>query len=151
MGPPPRSQPGDFPPIELPIPKKPKLSLKKKQAEERISQFVSPKKQTEERSSRFVSLKKDFDQYQKGFVPKNTEVNTFWAVRNFNDWLKAYNMQHPECACPEDILLTDNLDSLSVASKVYPWHEKEKWREISTQNFIPTFVWAQLAHEGKEC
>ena len=29
---------------------------------------------------------KELEVYSKGFVPKNTDSNTTWAVRNFEAW-----------------------------------------------------------------
>ena len=55
----------------------------------------------------------------RGHVPKNTEVNTQWAVRNFNEWQTDYNLRHPDQPCPEDILLSDSSKDLSYWLQKY--------------------------------
>ena len=41
-----------------------------------------------------------------GVVPKNTENNNRWALRNFEAWRAHYNDIHPDSICRDDILLT---------------------------------------------
>ena len=74
-----------------------------------------PEEETEmpeevETEKRFVSPKKSLHTYQ---VPKNTSVNTKWAVKNFIDWQTYYNSCHPEEPCP-DVLLSNNPAELSL-------------------------------------
>ena len=64
-----------------------------------------------EDGERFVSPKKSLQVYQ---VPKNTAVNTKWAVKNFIDWNSSCNDRHPEDPCPDDLLLSDNPTELSL-------------------------------------
>ena len=111
--PPPCPVVGNLSPLKLPIPsdppptKKRKLSLQLKKACSGAEASSAPT------SSRFVSPKKDLESYQKGYIPKNNSINTFWVTRNFKDWVVAYNSHHPESPCPEDILLTDNAKDIS--------------------------------------
>ena len=41
----------------------------------------------------------------KAKIPKNTDINTRWAMKNFTDWLSDYNLQNPESVCPEEVIL----------------------------------------------
>ena len=42
---------------------------------------------------------------EKPQVPKNTEVNTKLAMKNFSDWVFDYNSRHPpEEQCPKIVL-----------------------------------------------
>ena len=68
---------------------------------------------------RFVSLSRSLATYRVGFVPKNTSVNTKWAIQNFNDWKDSYNVCHPDEPCPDDILLCDNPSDLSLWLQKY--------------------------------
>ena len=70
-------------------------------------------------TSRFVSPSKSLESYQRGFEPKNTEVNTQWAACNFEEQRTDYNSHHPEQPCPEDVLLTDSLSELSFWLQKY--------------------------------
>ena len=47
-----------------------------------------------------------------GIVPKNTESNNQWALRNFEAWRVHYNRRYPDALCPEDILLTNDASEL---------------------------------------
>ena len=47
-----------------------------------------------------------------GIVPKNTEYNNQWALRNFEAWRVHYNRRYPNAPCPEDILLTNDASEL---------------------------------------
>ena len=108
--------------IKLPIPcdspprKKPRPSL-------------SLRKNTDKEDSRFVSPSKKLESYQRGYVPKNTDVNTSWAVRNFEDWKRAYNERHPESPCPDEVLFTGNVDILSHWMQKYALGTRKKNRE----------------------
>ena len=48
--------------------------------------LLSLRKNTKKEDSRFVSSSKSLGSYQRGFVPKNTDVDTSWAIRKFEDW-----------------------------------------------------------------
>ena len=39
-----------------------------------------------------------------GFTPKNTEVNTKWAVTNFQEWCEWRNSKYPDDPVPENFL-----------------------------------------------
>ena len=87
----------DEPDLAEPSPKKKRLSLK-----------MRPKltKATKERYD-FSMSDDDFDQHRKGYCPKNTQISTDWAVRNFHQWREARNAEMPSDSCPSDILLSD--------------------------------------------
>ena len=44
----------------------------------------------------------------KAKIPKNTDINTCWAMKNFTDWLSDYNLRNPEevilPSCPAETL-----------------------------------------------
>ena len=44
----------------------------------------------------------------KGLVPENTSKSTKWALNNFDAWLKARNVCHPDNPVPEDILMSSD-------------------------------------------
>ena len=95
--------------IAEPSAKKPRLSLKLKKNND-------DGEPTELNFTRFESPEKSLESYQRGFVPKNTEVNTKWAVRNF---MSEYNSHHSDKPCSEDILLTDSSSDLSYWLQKY--------------------------------
>ena len=64
--------------------------------------------------SRFQSPQKALETYQKRFCPENTQINTRWAVKNFEDWAASYNMRHPKDMCPPGVLLSDDGEELST-------------------------------------
>ena len=45
-------------------------------------------------------------------IPQNTQKCTDWSVRLFTSWLSQRNQRCPDNKCPEDILLTDDHESL---------------------------------------
>lgn len=59
------------------------------------------------------------ESYQCGFIPKNTEVDIQWAVRNFEEWRADYNSRHPEQVCPEGVLLSESSSELSFWLQKY--------------------------------
>ena len=46
-----------------------------------------------------------------GYIPKNAEKTTKWAVRNFNEWRKVRNRKFPNDPVPSDLLASTNADS----------------------------------------
>ena len=46
----------------------------------------------------------DADKMALGYVPKNTEKSTKWALRNFEDWREVRNKRFPENRVPSDLL-----------------------------------------------
>ena len=102
-----------------PFAKKPRLSLKLKKNND-------DGEPTELNFTRFESPEKSLESYQRGFVPKNTEVNTKWAVRNFNEWMSEYNSRHSDKPCPEDILITDSSSDLSYWLQKYVLGTRKK-------------------------
>ena len=59
-----------------------------------------------------VASEDQYDQLAKGFVPKNTEKCTSWAINNFSDWCKERNSCFPDREqCPEDLLTKLPYDS----------------------------------------
>ena len=80
---------------DCPAPKRKRLSLKLKGKE------------------RFASVSSEqVEELTKAIVPKNTQRSTQWAVRCFNSWLQHRNKQSPHDKCPEDILLSDDMEAL---------------------------------------
>ena len=61
-------------------------------------------------------------------MPKSTEVNTLWAVRNFQEWMDS-NSCHPEQPCCEGALLTNSLSKLSFWLQKYVLGTREKTGE----------------------
>jgi hypothetical protein len=95
-----------------PEPKRRRLSLslgKRRLAKE--SQAVEVNDENDENEppmadqQRFVSPDKSLSSYQSGFIPKNTQCNNKWAVKNFEDWKESYNARHPEDRCLDGVLL----------------------------------------------
>ena len=62
-------------------------------------------------------------------MPENTKVNTRWAVRNFDDWVASYNLQHREEPCPDGILLCDDASELSRWLQKYILSTRKKTGE----------------------
>lgn len=91
--------PGDDKECEAaPIPKRKRLSLKKKpKATERYDFAVS---------------EDDVERHRKGYCPKNTKINTDWAVRSFHQWREARHSSKPTDSCPPNILLSDDVSEL---------------------------------------
>ena len=82
------------------------------------------KTKTEER--RFVSPINKLETYQKSYCPENMKVNTCWAVNNFGEWRREYNLRHPEKPCPDEILLTDNPNDLAFWLQRYALSTRKK-------------------------
>ena len=47
----------------------------------------------------------------KGFVPRNTEANTQWAVRTFKSWMEWRSTAKPQDPVPEEILSSEKLST----------------------------------------
>ena len=62
-------------------------------------------------------------------MPKNTEVNTQWAVRNFKKWQANYNSRHADQPCPEDVLLFDSSKEMSYWLQKYVLGTRKKTGE----------------------
>ena len=60
-----------------------------------------------ERFNSFVT-EEEADRLAAGFVPKNTEKSTKWALRNFEAWLEARNLSVPGEQVPHDLLQSDD-------------------------------------------
>ena len=88
-----------------------------------IAEPQSPKKLNKRR---FASPVKSLDSYLRGFVPKNTEVSTQWAINNFDQWRVDYNSRHPEYPCPDGILLSDSSSDLSFWLQKYILRTRKK-------------------------
>ena len=110
--------------------KKARKSLKlKKTSLSSVQYEASATEESQASTSRFVSPTKSLETYQRGHMPKNTEVNTQWAVRNFNDWQSDYNSRHPDQPCPEGILLSDSAQDLSYWLQKYVLGTRKKTGE----------------------
>ena len=75
---------------------------------------------------------------QHGFMPKNTEVNTLWAVRNFQEWRTDYNSHHAEQPCPKGVLLTDSLSKLSLWLQKYVLGTRKKDQRTVSAKICPS-------------
>ena len=75
---------------EEPKPKKKRLSLylQKKKREDRFSTVTS-------------DALKEMSSYK---MPKNSELNSKWAMKNFSDWMDCYNTKNPDEPCPSELL-----------------------------------------------
>ena len=107
-----------------PVSKRLRSKRPEEETETPEEEIETPDEETEtpeeaEAEKRFVSPKKSLHTYQAGFVPKNTSVNTKWAVKNFIDWQTCYNSRHPKEPCPDDVLLSDNPAELSLWLEIY--------------------------------
>ncbi len=52
------------------------------------------------------STDEDLARLLKPQVPKNTDVSTRWAMKNFRDWYEDYNTRNPSNRCPEELMLS---------------------------------------------
>ena len=52
----------------------------------------------------------DADKMALGYVPKNTEKSTKWALRNFEEWREVRNQRFPENPIPSNLLTSTNVD-----------------------------------------
>ena len=126
-------------------------------------EIETPEEETEtpeeaEAEKRFVSPKKSLHTYQAGFVPKNTSVNTKWAVKNFIDWQTCYNSRHPKEPCPDDVLLSDNPAELSLWLQRYILGTRKKDgasyppkvfnMECSSRSVVPSFSFGAATLSG---
>ena len=149
-------QPEGYTPPKLPIPpvldpqdlcrspeaKKARKSLKLKKLPppSMECEASATEEESQASTSRFISPTKSLDTYQRGHVPKNTEVNTQWAVANFNEWQADYNSRHPDQPCPEDILLSDSSKDLSYWLQKYVLGTRKK----SGEKYPPKTVYLLL-------
>ena len=37
-------------------------------------------------------------------MPKNSALNSKWAINNLTDWVADHNLRHPDSLCPQDLL-----------------------------------------------
>ena len=77
---------------------KKRLSLKRKDPKPSCEHFA-------------LLSQQDVDAAQKP-IPQNTQKTTDWSVRLFTSWLSQRNQRCPDDKCPDDILLTDDHESL---------------------------------------
>ena len=47
----------------------------------------------------------ELQQMMKAKIPKNTDISTPWAIKNFTDWLSDYNLRNCESVFPEEVIL----------------------------------------------
>ena len=62
---------------------------------------------------------KELEVYSKGFVPKNTDSNTAWAVQNFEAWCEWRQNKNPEEPVPVNLLEANNAISLNKWLSLY--------------------------------
>ena len=88
--------------------KKKSLTLKKKRVRsEKENMPPSAKSGTESTRFEEAFASSSADQYMqlaKGYVPKNTNKCTTWALNNFQEWSKHRNMRFKDEQCPDDLL-----------------------------------------------
>lgn len=51
------------------------------------------------------SSEDDLAKLSKPQAPKNTDVSTRWAMKNFKEWHEDYNARNKEKPCPEEVIL----------------------------------------------
>ena len=56
----------------------------------------------------------ELQELSKGFIPKNTDTNTKWAVKNFTEWMKARNERCPNEPVPPDLLSCADVNLLNT-------------------------------------
>ena len=56
----------------------------------------------------YCSPSKSLEEYQAPFCPKNTQVNTRWAVKSIDDWVVTYNCRHPKNPCLDNVCLCNS-------------------------------------------
>ena len=49
-----------------------------------------------------------------GYVPKNTEKSTKWALRNFEEWREVRNQRFPQNQVPSDLLTNTDVDCTTL-------------------------------------
>ena len=100
------------------------------------SKHLHGKKNTLPPSKRFdYSMQdEDFEDLQRGFIPKETNVNTKKCMKLFRDWASAENGHSSSTIdrVPEDSLLTDNHGL--HAHWLDKFCTEARWRSVSTQN-----------------
>ena len=47
----------------------------------------------------------ELEDLSKVKMPKNTSLNTRWAMKNFTNWFSGYNTRNPDNPCPDEVLL----------------------------------------------
>ena len=77
------------------------------------SLYLEKKEHSGSRSS-FVSPLISLESYQQRFCPDIANINTRWAVKNFEEWAPCYNQRHLTDACPSGVLLSDDTEELST-------------------------------------
>ena len=55
--------------------------------------------------SRFADVSEEtVESFVCASVPKNSALNSKWAMRNMNKWLADHNKRHSESPCPPEIV-----------------------------------------------
>ena len=74
-----------------------------------------PKLLVQERFGKVVTPEGKLEEYSKGFVPKNTESNTQWALRNFEAWRTWRNNTATDSSSqvPNDLLTCNDAGALN--------------------------------------
>ena len=73
----------------------------------------------ESRFGSCVTDEKELDVFSKGFVPKNTDKNTEWALRNFKSWFVWRLKKNPEDPVPADLLVANDPVALQKWLSLY--------------------------------
>ena len=54
------------------------------------------------------------DEEAVGYVPRNTEKTTKWALRNFEEWQEVRNRPFPSDQVPSDLLTNSSMESCTL-------------------------------------
>ena len=95
------------------------------------------------KEDRFASITRDeLEQMSKYKMPKNSELNSKWAMKNLADWVESYNTRNPDKPCPLEIL--SEFCSKSILNEwlcVYINETRNQKGESYVQgHFTPCFV-----------
>ena len=75
-----------------------------------------------------------------GYIPKNTEKTTKWAVRNFNEWREARNCKFPNDPVPSDLLTSTSVDSTILCKWLSHCCGDQKWKRWRIHSSYSTSI-----------
>ncbi len=73
-----------------------------------------------------VTNEEELEVYSKGFVPKNTDNNTSWALRNWEAWCIWSKSKNPEEPVPTDLLEAKDPMALNHWLSLYVMETRRK-------------------------
>ena len=91
----------------------------------KIEEVCSVKLSTNSRFDK-LTASPELAKSSKGFVPRNTECNTQWAVRTFTTWMEWRNSCKPEDLVPQDILTSTNAEALNKWLSLFIMEARKK-------------------------